>query len=391
MAENVLRVDGKVIERKPGYVQLGDTLGAYRNTRLGFQLETTGAWDGRLTWNGGTLERLGPRSRRTLRFDEGNPTPYYMPGHETSDWFDGGLQGMDMCGIAGRYADYDRVTARTPIFGLIDIVTGKPRALASIALPEIGVYSLERVGPTSILPELGQPDEVPYNGQHDLRRRRWSILLTDDEFTKRDKESIARDMALAWSRALADVIFKEPKGQGSPRVGREWAFVAMAAVDAGNTTLMERMAKIAAHVQGPYGNLQVNSGGNPAPPPGKWFSDAEAHYQTVALMALGMKRQAAKLADVSVANGRKGKYLEVGTGRGSPLSDGGPTDGTSWAAMACGVYGRDKVREVSGLWKVGPDYNGALHGPYTDPVALAAKIDWWNNPGKSAWVRKYLP
>lgn len=383
MTANELRIDGKPIPAGSTYTQVGDTLGVYRSRRLGFQLETTGKWDGRIEWNGGVLTHLGPRSRRTLRFDQAIPTPYYIPGHGTEDFRDGGLHGMDMCSVGGSPHDWDNVLARCPVFGIIDIKTGKPRRLASVALPQAG-YSLERIGPTSILPEYGPTDEIPYNGQHDLRRQRWTAPL--DEFGKRDQIAVARDMALVWNVAMQRLILSEPGGQGSPRVGREFAFVMRAFLDAGDTASVARMVRIATHVQDPYGNLQVNSGGNPAPPPGRWFSDAEAHYQTVSLALAGEKRMARKLGDVCVANGRRGKYIEVGTGRG----DQAPTDGTSWAAMACGIYSKDEVRAISGKWKVGPDYNGAMSGPFTDPAALKAKLAWWNSRGKTRWVEAML-
>ena len=45
---NVLTVDGRTVDPGSTYIQLGDTLGCYRNKRLGFQLETTGEWRGDL-------------------------------------------------------------------------------------------------------------------------------------------------------------------------------------------------------------------------------------------------------------------------------------------------------------------------------------------------------
>lgn len=383
MTANTLVVDGRAVPPGNTWVQLGPTLGAHRSKRLGFQLETTQAWEGELEWNGYRISRLGSRSRRTLRFGEAYPEPYYIPGHGYGDFSDGGLHGMDLCGIQGRPHDWDRVHARCPVFGLIDIVTGKPRRLASVALPQAG-YSLERIGETSVLPEYGAPDETAYNGQHDVRRSRWAAPR--DEFGVRDQIAVARDLALAWGLQRQRLILGEPGGQGSPRVGREWAFVTMAFEDAGDTASVARMVKIAQHVQDPYGNLQVNSGGNPAPPPGRWFSDAEAHYQTVALAAVGEKRMAAKLADVAVRPGRIGKYIEVGTGRG----DQAPTDLTSWGAMACGVYDKATVRAISGLWAVGPDWNGAVTGPVADPAVLAAKLHALGQPGKTLWAEAYL-
>jgi hypothetical protein len=383
---NKLLIDGKEIPCKPGYVQLGDTLGAYRNTRLGFQLETTRAFEGRIEWNGSVLTHLGPRSRRTLRFGEAIPTPYYIPGHESSDWFDGGLQGMDLCGTAGRAHDWDRMHARTPVFGLIDIATGKPRRPASIAMPAIGVYSLERAGPTSILPEYGETDEKANNGQHDKRRGRWGDLIARDEFVERDMLAVTRDLGLAWNGKRAAAILQGPKACGSYDAGREFAFVLIAAVAAGDTPLVDRLCKIALHVQTAWGNLQISADGNPAPPDNvNWYSDAEAHYQVVALKKAGLDRQARKLADVSVKIGRKGKYLRIGTGEGSPLSDGGPTDGTAWGAAACGVYNRSELIQVSTKWKIGPDWNGALHGPYADLAACRARHIYVNQPGKSRW------
>lgn len=385
MPANRLLIDGKEIPHGSTYTQAGDTLGVYRSKRLGFQLETTRSWAGRIEWNGRTLYYLGPRSRRTLRFNETIPDPYYYPGHGTEDFRDGGLHGMDMCGVKGRAHDWDLVMARCPVFGLIDPANGKPRRLASIAQPQ-GGYSLERVGPTSILPEYGKTDETAFDGMHWLRAACWAFLLTSDDFLQRDRIAIARDMGLKWGPGLANLIVEEePGGEGSPRVGREFAFVLRAAIEAGDVALRDRLLMIAAHVQDPYGNLQVNSGGNPAPPPGRWFSDGEAHYQTVSLTLAGSKRMATKLANVS-ARKRIGKYIEVGTGRG----DQAPTDGTAWAAMACGVFGRDETRAASGKWKVGPNHSGAMSGPFTSPATLKAKLAEWNQPGKTDWVEKYL-
>lgn len=384
MATNTLVVNGTTVPPGSGWLQLDPTLGTHRSRRLGFQLETTGAWEGELWWNGTRISRLGPRSRRTLRFGEAYPDPYYIPGHGYGDFSDGGLHGMDLCGVGGSPHDWDRVHARCPVFGLIDIKTGKPRRLASIALPQAG-YSLERIGQTSVLPEYGQTDEIPYNGQHDLRRQRWAP--PDDEFGWRDMIAVARDMALVWNVKMLRLILSEPEGEGSPRVGREWAFVLRAFLEAGDGASSDRMVRIAQHVQDPYGNLQVNSGGNPAPPPGRWFSDAEAHYQIVSLTLAGEKRMAAKLAEVCVKPGRIGKYIEVGTGRG----DQAPTDLTAWAPMGCGIYGRDVVRAISGKWAIGPDWNGKVWPPITDPMSLAAKLRWLNQPGKTSWVEKYLP
>lgn len=383
---NKLLIDGHEIPSKPGYVQVGDTLGCYRNTRLGFQLETTRAWDGLIEWNGMHLDHIGPRERVTLRFGEPIPTPYEYPGHQGSDWFDGGLYGMDLCGVAARPHDWDRIHARCPVFGLIDIETGKPRRPASIAMPAIGVYSLERAGPTSVLPEYGPVEEKCFNGQHDLRRSCWGAKLKPDEFIQRDRLAVTRDMGLAWNAKKAQAILSGPKGTGSYDVGREFAFVLIAAVDAGDQPLIDRLCRIAEHVQTAWGNLQIASGGNPAPPDDiNWYSDAEAHYQTVALKRAGLDRHARKLADVSVKFGRRGKYLKIGTGEGSPWSDGGPTDGTAWAAMACGVYTRAEVTAISQKWKIGPDWNGAMHGPYADLAACRARHEWWGQPGKSAW------
>lgn len=386
MKPNTLFFNGREVPCKPGWLQLDDTIGVHRNTRLGFQIETTGAWKGDLTWNGMYLHSLGPRSRRTLRYGEAIPDPYYYPGHGMEDFRDGGLHGMDLAGVACRPHDWDRLTARSPVFGLIDPKTGKARPLSEIAMPDIGVYSLERVGPTSILPEYGKTVETPMNGQHWLRASCWGALLTEDEFLRRDRQAIVRDMALAWDRKKAARMLKEPASQGSPEVGREWAFVAIAACDAQDKPMMERMKSIALHVQTPYGNLQINSGGNPAPPPGRWFSDAEAHYQVVALHRLGLKREAAKLASVCVANGRVGKYIEVNTGRGS----GAPTDLTAWGAMGCGVYDAATVRTISGKWKVGPNHSGQVTGPYADPALVSVKLKGLNAPGKTRTVAAIL-
>lgn len=385
MPPNTLVVDGKTIPNKPGWIQLGATLGAHRNTRLGFQLETTGVWEGTLTWNGTGITSLGPRSRRTLRYGEGIPQPYEIPGHQGSDWFDGGLTGMDLCGMESRPHDWDRVHARCPVFGLIDITTGKPRRPASIEMPQ-GGYSLERRGPTSILPELGETWDTPYNGQHDLRRSRWT--QPRDEFGLRDARAVAFDMGLVWSaKAVKQRMAERPKGTGSYWLGREFAFVLIAAVDAGDQPLRDRLCAFAEHAQTSWGNLQISSGGNPAPPDNlNWYSDAEAHYQTVALKHAGLDRAAAKLGNVSVANGRKGKYLKIGTGEGHDA----PTDGTAWGAMACEIYPRDEVCRISGLWKVGPDYNGAMSGPYPDTSALKAKLAWWNQRPKTRWVEACL-
>lgn len=380
---NELRIDGKPIPAGSTYLQAGDTLGVYRSRRLGFQLETTGNWTGLIEWNGGAIPHLGPRSRRTLRFDQAIPTPYYIPGHGTEDFRDGGLHGMDMAGVGGSPHDWDNVHARCPVFGLIDIKTGKPRRLASVALPQAG-YSLERIGQTSVLPEYGPTDEIPYNGQHDLRRQRWAAPL--DEFGIRDQIAVARDMALVWNLQMQRLILSEPGGQGSPRTGREFAFVMRAFLDAGDAASVARMVRIAQHVATPDGFLHRASGGNPAPPPGAWASDAESHYQTVSLFLANEKRMAAKIADACVRPGRLGKYIEHGTGRGAQA----PTDLTAWGPMGCGVYDSATVRAISALWAIGPDWNGKVWPPVTDPAACKAKLHWLNQPGKTKWAEAML-
>lgn len=381
---NQLKVGGRVVEPKIGWHQLDDECGARFHSRIGWRVE--GRTDKAIEWNSSHVDSLGPRSIRTLRFDEAIPTPYYMPGHETSDWFDGGLHGMDLCGITSTAREWDRVMARMPV-SLTDYTDGTLPPLAGIERPTIGVYSLERSGDTSVLPGFGAPWEKAFNGQHLLRAWRWCANLPRDEFIAADIKAIARDCALALDRAWLQTILKEPGGQGSPRIGREAAFCLMFAVGAGDVELRDRICKAMKHTQSDYGNFQLNSGGNPAPPPGAWFSDAEADYLTVAARMAGMNREAKKQADVAIGCGPRGKYIEVGTGRG----DQAPTHGTSWGGMGCGVYSTLEVQRIAKLFDVGPYPDGSMRPRSTSLTTVKKNLLDWNQPGKSAWVLAKLP
>jgi len=374
--KNQLLVNGKEAARKAGWNRLSDTVGARFDPRLGWRVESPLGTTDVLEWNGDRCESLGPRSIRTLRYDESIPDPYYIPGHGTEDFRDGGLHGIDPCGVDDHVRMHDRVMARMPV-SLVNLDTGNPQTLAQIETHGYG-YTLDGLGDTTVLPKYGKPREIRYDGMHDVRRRRFTMRHMADPFVMLDVKAVAHDMALAWDRKRADVIFKEPKGQGSPRIGREAAWVAIVAVDAGYVALADRMRKIFAHVQTPEGAIQVNSGGNPAPPPGKWMSDMEGHFLVQAMRALGMNREAKRLADLCCLR-PIGKYIEHGTQRG----DQSPTHGTAWAAMACGVYSRAQFREIATKWKVGPWPNGSMTGPFADPARVLQELVAWNQIGKT--------
>jgi hypothetical protein len=391
---NELRVDGKTVAPKVGWTQLGPKFGTTFHSRLGHRLE--GETDDLVQWNGDTEPGMGPRSILTLRFNAGIPQPFYFADREASDFQDGGLSGVDLCGSDGDVALHDAIMARCPV-SLVDVKAGKNRALATIATNP-GGYNLTRSAgdpswdptPGSMLPEYGRPRRMTYDGQHLSRAIRVALRFylegRVDTFMAMDLAALCHDAALAWNRTKAQSILDEPGGKGSEQTGREYADVLILAAITGNKALLGLLKEIAKHVVDSRGFLHsAPMIGNPPPKSqGEWASDRECHETVVGMRLAGWNREALKLAESCVGLGRVGKYILKSDPR---VGDQAPTDGTAWAAAASGVFPKSRVRTIASKIKVGPWPNGSMSNLSANPLPLLIA---WGQRGKTRTMEAAL-
>lgn len=304
------------------------------------------------------------------------PIDYGWNGEE---YRGGSPTGIDPFGV-GTILDHDRTIQR--------------HAVGHYTL-EGGSLPLGFARPGYDLVRAEYPFPKPFDGQHLVRAYRHAIQHLDDPIVRMDLAMIAFDAGLAWSSKFEAQILSMPGGQGHGACGREWAWVAYVAALAGNRALVNRMRRIARHVNQPRGLLLRNRNGSYWGSPHPWTpsaqggsgvdpsidvaQDLECYHTILALYAIGEHAMAEDLAYTVLKKPlRKWIACDSGLGVGSHYAD-LPQGWIGISAVA--QHDARLAVEYAKAWPI-PTPGGSQVGPFSDLKKIRKALQEWGQLGK---------